>query len=79
MFLADAVAGYLEDLTADNGGLAGVREVDSFCASDPAGPSSDPAPVVFLRDVVRGSAEQREYFVEYFSLQGRLVSCPFTG
>ena len=56
MFLADAVAGYLEYLTADNGGLAGVREIDSFCASDPAGPSFDPAAVVFLRDVVRGSA-----------------------
>ena len=38
MFLADAVAGYLEYLTADNGGLAGVREIDSFCAGDPAGP-----------------------------------------
>jgi len=74
MFLADTVAGYLECLTADNGGLAGVREGDSFCASDPAGPSFDPAAVVFLRDVVRGFAEQREYFVEYFSLQGRLVS-----
>jgi len=64
MFLADAVAGYLEYLTADNCGLAGVREVDSFCAGDPARPSFDPAAVVFLRDVVRGSAEQREYFVE---------------
>src|SRR5882672_7456964 len=74
MFLADAVAGYLEYLTADNGGLAGVREVDSFCAGAPAGPSFDPAAVVFLRDVVRGSGEQREYFVEYFPLQGRLVS-----
>ena len=40
----------------------------------PAGPSFYPPAVVFLRDVVRGSAEQREYFVEYFSLQGRLVS-----
>ena len=53
MFLADAVAGYLEYLTADNGGLAGVREVDSFRASDPAGPSFYPPAVVFLRDVVR--------------------------
>ena len=74
MFLADAVAGYLEYLTADNGGLAGMREVDSFRTSDPAGPSFYPPAVAFLRDVVRGYAEQREYFVEYFSLQGRLVS-----
>jgi hypothetical protein len=74
MFLADAVAGYVEYLTADNCGLKCVREVDSFCAGDPAGPSFDPAAVVFLRDVVRGSGEQREYLIEYFPLQGRLVS-----
>ena len=74
MFLADAVAGNLEYLTADNGGQACVREVDSFCAGDPAGPYFDTAAVAFLRDVVRGFAEQREYSVEYFSLQGRLVS-----
>ena len=74
MFLADAVTGDLEYLTADDGSLAGVREVDSFCAGDPAGPSFDPAAVAFLHDVVRGFAEQREYFVEYFPLQGRLVS-----
>src|SRR5271169_2677680 len=74
MFLADSAAGYLEYLSADNGGLACVREVDAFCAGDPAGPSFDPAAVVFLRDVVRGSGEQREYLVEYFPLQGRLVS-----
>ena len=74
MFLADSVPGYLEYLTADEGGLAGVREIDSFRAGDPAGPSLDPAAVVFLCDVVRGFGEQREYFVEYFPVQGRLVS-----
>ena len=38
VFLADPVPGYLEYLTADEGGLAGVREIDSFRAGDPAGP-----------------------------------------
>jgi hypothetical protein len=36
VFLADAVAGDLEYLTADEGGLGGVREIDPFCAGDPA-------------------------------------------
>ena len=76
MLLADAAAGYVEYLTADNCGLKYVREVDAFCAGDPAGPSFDPAAVVFLRDVVRGSGEQWEYLVEYVPLQGRL-GCVF--
>jgi len=70
VFLADAVAGDLEYLAADEGGLAGVREIDAFCAGDPAGPSSYPAAAVFLRDVVRGLGQQWENFLEYFSLQG---------
>src|SRR5260370_34168330 len=74
ILLADAAAGYLEYLTADNCSLAGVREVDAFCAGDPAGPSFDPAAVVFLRDVGRGSGEQPDDLVEYFPLQRRLVS-----
>src|SRR6266700_211839 len=74
VFLADAIAGDLEYLAADEGGLAGVREIDAFCAGDPAGPSFYPAAAVFLCDMVRGLGEQRENFLEYCSLQGWLVS-----
>ena len=74
MFLADAVARDLEYLAADEGALAGVREIDAFCAGDPAGPSFYPAAAVFLHDVVRRLGEQRKNFIEYFPLQGRLVS-----
>src|SRR5438477_10765272 len=56
VFLADAAAGDLEYLTADHGGLAGVREIDSLCAGDPAGPLLDPAAATFLHDAVRGFA-----------------------
>jgi hypothetical protein len=81
VFLADAVAGDLEYLSADEGGLAGVREIDAFCAGDPAGPSFYPAAAVFLCDVVRGLREQRKNFIEYCSLQRWLVSflCCYRG
>jgi hypothetical protein len=55
-------------------GLAGVREINALCAGDPAGPSLYPAATVFPGDVVRGPGEQRENFLEYFSLQGWLIS-----
>src|SRR5450755_1622495 len=74
VYLADAVAGDLGYVTADHGGLAGVREVYSLRAGDPAGPFLDLAAGVFFHDVVRGFAEQRENLAECFSLQGRLVS-----
>jgi hypothetical protein len=59
VFLADTIAGDLEDLTADECCLAGVREIDAFRAGDPAGPPFDPAAAVFLRDVLRGFLRPR--------------------
>ena len=74
VFLADPVSGDFEDVAADAGGLAGMREIDALCADDPAGPSFYPAAAVFLRYMRRGSAEQWADFLRYFPLQCGLVS-----
>ena len=59
MFLADAVARDLEYLAADEGGLAGVREIDAFRAGDPAGPSFYPAGAVSMMYHERDEAWKR--------------------
>src|SRR5271165_5795468 len=66
--LADPVAGDLEYLAADAGGLGCMREIDAVGASEPAGPFLYPSPAVFLHDVMRSSGEQRENLVEYLPL-----------
>ena len=48
-----------------------MREIYIFRAGDPAGPSLDPAAVVFSCYVVRGSGEQRKYFVQNPKIRGK--------
>src|SRR5713226_3843987 len=74
VLLADPVAGDLEDLAADAGGLGCMRKIDAVGAGEPAGPFLYPSPAALLHDVVRSSGEQREDLVEYLPLQGWLVS-----
>ena len=74
VLLADPAAGYLEHIATDEDGLAGMREIDAFRAGNPAGPFLNPPAAVFLHDVMRCFAEQREDCIEYRSLQSWLVS-----
>src|SRR5229473_1147834 len=59
VLLADPVAGDLEDLAADAGGLGCMRKIDAVGAGEPAGPFLYPSPAALLHDVVRSSGEQR--------------------
>src|SRR6266852_2252702 len=55
VLLADPVAGDLEDLAADAGGLGCMRKIDAVGAGEPAGPFLYPSPAALLHDVVRSS------------------------